>query len=291
MSRGRLLFIITIISFLSIFSGTLSTISSGHNIFDRQPKAAKVRVTSDMRRIRQMLQPFYSLLSSRKLYREYHNLLKTLWTCCPLQRDSLFDRRDIHETLLAMSDCRELIKHNQSQLSIECLASLKLFNPAITDLPKCDGGLLRNIADEHPFVVQLYNYTKNYCLDGLHPSLIFFNISQIIRCERAIRQGLINNRQAYNTYNTLSSSLLGTYIQNLNKYYDCDDPELWKSQNKDNDELTRTMLQYWRKLRTTDTSCAFLYHFLFCSIVFLLPGLSLILYVMIVPIIYIRVYS
>jgi hypothetical protein len=82
------------------------------------------------------------------------------------------------------------------------------------------------MADEHSFVVKLYNYTENYCVDGLHPSLIFFNISQIIRCERGIRQRLISNRQAYNTYNTLSSNLLGTYVQNLNKYYDCDDPEL-----------------------------------------------------------------
>jgi hypothetical protein len=143
-----------------------------------------------------------------------------------LQRDNLFDRRDFHEILLAMYDCRELIKHNQSQLSTECLANLRLFNPVTTDLPKCDGGLLRNMANEHSFVVKLYNYTENYCVDGLHPSLIFFNISQIIRCERGIRQRLISNRQAYNTYNTLSSNLLGTYVQNLNKYYDCDDPEL-----------------------------------------------------------------
>ena len=85
-------------------------------------------------------------------------------------------------------------------IKIKCLANLKLFNPATKDLLKCDGGLLRNIADEHPFVVQLYNYnTSKFCTDGLHPSLIFFNISEIIRCKRAIRQGLIRNPQAYNT--------------------------------------------------------------------------------------------
>jgi hypothetical protein len=42
-----------------------------------------MRVISGMRRIRQMLQPFRSVLSSRKLYNEYRNLLKTVWTCCP----------------------------------------------------------------------------------------------------------------------------------------------------------------------------------------------------------------
>jgi hypothetical protein len=137
-----------------MFSGTFLTISSRHNALDRQPNAAKMRVISDMRRIRQILQPYRSLFTSRELYREYHNLLKTLWTCCLLQRDFLFDRRDVHQTILDMSDCRENIKHNQSQLSTECLANLKLFNPAARDLPKCDGGLLRNIADEYPFVAQ-----------------------------------------------------------------------------------------------------------------------------------------
>jgi hypothetical protein len=240
----RLLFVITILSLFSILRGTLSTISSRHNASNLEPKATKIRITSDMRRIRQMLQPFHSLLSSRKLYREYHYLLQTLWTCCPLQRDFLFDRGDVHESLLAMSDCRELTKYHQSQLSTECLANLKLFNPVTTDLSKCDGGLLRNIADEYPFIVQLYNYTKNYCVDGLQPSLIFFNISQIIRCEHAIRQRLISNSQAYNTYNTLSANLLSVYVKNLNSYYDCNDPKLWKSQDKENEELTRTMVQY-----------------------------------------------
>jgi hypothetical protein len=146
--------------------------------------------------------------------------------------------------MLDMSDRRENIRHKQSQLSTECLANLKLFNPAANDLPKCDGGLLRNTADEYPFVVQLYNYTKTICVDGRHPSLIFFNISEIIQCERAIRQRLINNPQAYGTYDALSNSLLCIYVQNLSKYYDCNDPELWKSQDHENQELMKIIYQY-----------------------------------------------
>jgi hypothetical protein len=209
--RVRFLFYIIIIGLFSICIGTLSASSSQRNAFDRQPKAMKIKLTSDMRRIRRMLQPLSSLLSSRKLYREYYYHLKTLWTCCPLQRDFLFDRGDVHGTLLALYDCCELIKHNQSQLSSECTVNLKLFNPVTRNIPRCDGGLLRNIAGKYSFVIQLYNYTKNYCLDGLHPSLIFFNISQIIRCERAIRKALISNPQAYNIYNTLSTNLLNIY--------------------------------------------------------------------------------
>jgi len=146
--------------------------------------------------------------------------------------------------MLDMSDCRENIKHNKKQLSTECLANLKLFNPTDRDLPKCDGGLLRNIADEYPFVVQLYNYTKQFCVDSLHPSLIFFNISQIIQCERTIRQKLITNPRTYDTYDALSNSLLRTYIQNLNKYYDCSDLELWKNQEHENEELKKIIHQY-----------------------------------------------
>jgi hypothetical protein len=151
-SQNRLLLVITIISFLLILISTLSTTPSQQNIFNRQSKASKMKISSDMRRIRQMLQPFHSLLNSWKFYREYHSLLKTLWACCPSQRNFLFDRRDVHESLLAMSDCRELIKHNQSQLPIQCLTNLKLFNPVTTDLPKCDEGLLRN-------TFSLCNYT------------------------------------------------------------------------------------------------------------------------------------
>ena len=130
-SHGRRLFIVTMISFFPIFSGTLSL-----NVFDQQPKSAKMRVISDMRRIRELLQSYRSLLTSRELYREYYNMLKTLWTCCPLQRDFLFDRRDVHQTILDMSDCRENIRHNQSQLSTKCFVNLKLFIPSVRDLPK-----------------------------------------------------------------------------------------------------------------------------------------------------------
>ena len=132
-----------------------------------------MRAISDMRRIRTTLQSYHPLLISRELYREYHNMLKTLWTCCPLQRDSLFDTRDAHQTVLDMSDCCENIKLNQTRLSTECLNNLKFFNPVIQDFPKCDGGLFRNMAKEAPFLVQLYNYTEQFCVGGLHPKLIF----------------------------------------------------------------------------------------------------------------------
>jgi hypothetical protein len=230
-SHGRLFIIMTTITLLAISRGQLSNVSPRYNIFDRQQKPARMKMNSDMRRIRQKLAPVRSLFTSRNLYREHYNMLKTQWTCCLLQRDHLFDRRDIHQTVIETFNCYDFIKHNQSQLSTECRANLKLFNPTRGDVPKCDGGLLRNIADEHAFVIQLANYTEKWCPVGLPPMLIFFNISQIIQCERAIRQKLINSPQAYATYDTLSSNLLRIYVQNLKKYYDCNDPQLWNTQD------------------------------------------------------------
>jgi hypothetical protein len=236
-SHGRLLIMMTIISLITIYDGKLSAVSSHHNIFDRQQKAARMKVNSDMRRIQQTLQPLRSLFASRYLYREHYNMLKTQWACCPLQRDYLFDRRDIYHTVTGTYDCYDFIRYNQSHLSNECRVNLKLFDPIRGDVPKCDGGLLRNIADQYAFVVQLSNYTEKFCIDGLPPLLIYFNISQIIRCERAIRQELSKDHQAYATYNTLSRNLLGAYVQNLNKYYDCNDPQLWKSQDNEQDQF------------------------------------------------------
>ena len=156
---------------------------------------------------------------------------------CPLQRDHLFDRRDTYHTVTGTYDCSDFIRYNQSQLSNECRVNLKLFDPTRGDIPKCDGGLLRNIGDQYAFVVQLSNYTDKFCVDGLPPLLIYFNISQIIGCERAIRQELSKDSQAYATYDTLSSNLLSVYVQNLNKYYDCNDPRLWKSQDNEQDKF------------------------------------------------------
>ncbi|CAF1373270.1 unnamed protein product [Adineta steineri] len=240
-SHNHFLLIVIIISFFPILNRTILTASSSFNVSVRYPNASiKMRVILDMRRIRQTLQPYRSLLRSRELYREYYNMFKTLWTCCPLQRAFLFDTRNVHQSILDMINCQENIKHNQSRLSTQCLSNLKLFNPTTRDLPKCDGGLLRNIANEYPFVVQLYNYTEQFCVDGLHPNLIFFNISQIIQCERAIRQRLVNNPYAYDIYDTLSNSLLRIYVQNLNNYSDCN-----SSESSENEEQPTKLMYYY----------------------------------------------
>jgi hypothetical protein len=190
-----------------------------------------------MRRIRQMLQLFRSLFASRNLYRDHYRMLKTQWTCCPFQGDYSFDRRDVYHTVTGTYDCYDFIRLNQSQLSKRCRENLKWFNPIRGDVPKCDGGLVRNIADQYAFVVQLSNYTEAFCVDGISPLLIYSNISQIIRCERAIRQELRHDPQAYTTYNTLSSQLLKIYVHNLNNYYDCNDPDLWKSDDNEQDQF------------------------------------------------------
>ena len=151
-----------------------------------QQKASKMKVILDMRRIRQTLQPLRPLFAIRNLYREHYNMLKTQWACCPLQRSYLFDRRDVYNTVTGTYDCYDYIRYNHSQLSNECRVNLKLFDPIRGDVPKCDGGLLRNIADQYAFVAQLSNYTETLCADKLPSLLIYFNISQIIQCERVI---------------------------------------------------------------------------------------------------------
>ena len=171
-------------------------------------------------------------------------MLNTLWNCCPLQRTFLFDRRDVHQTLVDKSICLEHMTYNKTQLSSKCLANLKIFNPLTTPPPKCEGGLLKNIINEYTFVVELYKYTERFCANGLHPSLIYFNISDIIRCEHAIRQKLISNPRAYNKYDTLTKNLLHTYTTNLGKYYECDDPQLWKTDENEEDQLMKLLYQY-----------------------------------------------
>ena len=66
---------------------------------------------------------------------------------------------------------------------------------------------------------------------------IRYNHSQIIQCERAIRRELSKNSREYATYDTLSNGILKVYIQNLKKYYDCNDPQLWKSQENEQEQL------------------------------------------------------
>lgn len=225
-----------IIILFTICDAKLSAASPQYSVFDQQQRTSRIKVYSDMRRIRQMLHPLRSLFATRDLYREHYNMLKTQWMCCPLQRNYLFDRRAVYQTITETYNCYDFIRYNQSQLSNECRDNLKSFNPIRGDVPKCDGGLLRNIADQYAFVVQLSNYTEKFCVDGLPPLLIYFNISQIIQCERAIRKELSKDSQAYAAYDTLSTKLLGTYVQNLNKYYDCNDPQLWQRKDNEHDQ-------------------------------------------------------
>ncbi|UJR18732.1 hypothetical protein I4U23_005639 [Adineta vaga] len=113
--------------------------------------------------------------------------------------------------------------HKHYNILKKCQNNLQLFDPIRGDIPKYDGGLLPNIADQYSFVVQLSNYTEKFFINGLPPLLIYFNISQIIQCERITRQKLYQNFQVYYTYDVLSSPFLRIYMKNLNKYYDCDD--------------------------------------------------------------------
>ncbi|CAF1349645.1 unnamed protein product [Rotaria sordida] len=148
----------------------------------------------------------------------------------------------MHRYMVGAADCHAFIQNNKNHLSSQCQGSLKSFDPTHGVVPVCDGRLLRNIADKYIFVVQLYNYTKKWCVDGLHPMLIYFNITQIIQCERAIRQGLKSNPEAYSTYDSLSRNLLRVYVQNLNNYRDCDDPRLWDDEESEQTNSSTTKI-------------------------------------------------
>jgi len=223
--------IITIINLLTVYGTTPTIVSSQYNATEQYQKVVRTNINSDMRRIRQKLQPFRSLFTTRDLYHKHYNMLKTQWTCCPLQRNYLFDRRDVYNTVTGTYECYDFIQNHQNQLSNECRENLKLFNPIRGDIPVCDGGLLRNIADQYPFVVQLSNYTEKFCDHSLPPLLIYFNISQIIQCERAIRKQLSKDFQDYVTYDTLSGNILNVYVQNLKKYYNCHDLKLLQNED------------------------------------------------------------
>ena len=142
--------------------------------------------------------------------------------------------------MVGTADCNAFIQNSKSRLSSQCQTSLQSFDPTRGDLPVCDGRLLRNIADKYIFVVQLYNYTRAWCDDGLHPMLIYFNITQIIECERAIRHGLKNSPEAYSVYDTLSKDLLHVYVHNLNNYREFSDPRLWDDEEDEDSNSSAT---------------------------------------------------
>jgi hypothetical protein len=233
---------ITIVISSFIFSsGDLSTLSLKHNLSNPRKIITRTKIMTDMIRIRQMLRPLRPLFNTRDVYRKRYNMLKTLWTCCPAQRIYMFDIRDIHQTITGRSDCHNFIRDNKSRLTNQCQDNLRLFDPTRGDVEICDGRLLHNIAEKYSFVVQLSNYTERWCTDGLYPMLIYFNITQIIQCERDIRQALRNDPQAYFTYHTLSSNLLHVYVQNLNNYRDCNDPDFWDDQSDEETDLSATI--------------------------------------------------
>jgi hypothetical protein len=153
----------------------------------------------------------------------------------------MFDMGDIHQTVTGRANCHDFIRDNQHRLTSKCKDNLKLFDPT-RDAAICDGRLLRNMANNDAFVVELSNYTERYCTGGLYPMVIYFNISQIIQCEQDIRQRLRNNPQAYYIYDALSSNLLDIYVHNINNYRDCGDPHYWDKEEDDDDEKEGTSL-------------------------------------------------
>ncbi|CAF1018832.1 unnamed protein product [Adineta steineri] len=131
----------------------------------------------------------------------------------------------MHRYMVGIADCYVFIENNKNHLTNQCQISLKLFDPTRGDISVCDGRLLHNIADKYSFVVRLYNYTKTWCAGGLHPMLIYFNITQIIKCERKIREGLKKSPEACIAYDSISSDLLHIYVHNINNYRDCDEQD------------------------------------------------------------------
>lgn len=246
MTSYRFLLIMTII--ISVFTYSngelLSYISLKHNSSNQRKIIGKAKIKMDMRRIRHTLAPVRSLFNSRDVYKKHYNMLKTLWTCCSDQRINMFDMGDIHQTVTGRADCHDFIRDNQHHLTSKCKDNLKLFDPT-RDAAICDGHLLRNMANNDAFVVQLSNYTERYCTDGLYPMIIYFNISQIIQCEQDIRQRLRNNLQTYYIYDALSSNLLQKYVHNINNYRDCGDPHYWdKEEDDEKDDPSIPMTEY-----------------------------------------------
>jgi len=234
--------IIIIIELHILFGGESTSVGLQHNSFNQRKIITRTKINMDMRQIRQKLEPLRSLFNSREVYRRRYNMLKTLWECCPSQRIYMFDIRDIHQTVMGRSSCHNFIRDNKERLTSQCQDNLRLFDPTRGDVETCDGRLLRNIADKYAFAVQLSNYTERWCTDGLYPMLVYSNITQIFQCERAIRQRLKNDPQAYFTYDALSSNLLHDYVQNINNYRDCDDPQFWDDQGDEETDLSATVM-------------------------------------------------
>ena len=235
------------IDVLTLFCDKSLSVSLRNNSLNQQNIVSTNKIKIDIYRIEQTLQPLQSLYNSRDVYRKYNNMLQTLWTCCPAQRIHMFDVRNVHQALTGRTDCRDFIQNNQNHLTTQCQKDLKLFNPTRGDLGTCDGHLLRNLADQYIFVVQLFNYTKRWCMDDLHPMLIYSNINQILPCERAIRRRLRKEPESYTTYDVLSRKILDVYVQNLNNYRDCKDSHFWNEDvGKEEIDPSLPMVEYRR---------------------------------------------
>mgnify|MGYP001040508148 CR=1 FL=1 len=211
-------FVSFIIICMNVF--TLSN-NEFHTSFNQRKIVVKSKINQDISRIKQKLEPIRCLFNSRATYYKHHTMLKTLWTCCPQQRISMFDIRNSHQARLTRTDCINSIRNNRIYLTKQCHNDLKSFDPIHEGIDFCDGQLLRNLADKHIFVVELLNYTKKWCIDGFYPMLIYSDINQILPCERAIRQGLRKDRQSYDTYDTLSNNILDVYVKNIQNYRQC----------------------------------------------------------------------
>lgn len=223
---------------ISIYGNTLSnnkfpSISSQSYSFNRQTSASINKIKADIHRIRQILKPLRPLYNSRDVYRKYHNMLQTLWTCCPEKRIDMFNMRDIYRTLAGRTDCYYFILENRTRLASECNNKLKLYDTTNEDIGVCDGRLLRNLDDHYIFGTQLSNYTKKWCIGGFHSMLIYSDINQILPCERAIRRGLRNDVEVYAKYDNLSNQILARYVQNIYNYRDCNDPHYFDAEPGD----------------------------------------------------------
>ena len=221
-----------------------SSISLQYQSLTQHKLVSRSKIKNDMYRIQQTLETIRSLFHSRYIYGKHNNMLKTLWACCPQQRIYMFDVRNGHQAMLGRTDCHNSIRDNSTSLTKQCQSNLKLFDPTHEGIFICDGRLLRNLADRYVFVVELLNYTKRWCNDGLYPMLIYSDLNQILPCERAIRQRLRKDPQSYATYDALSSNILDVYVQNLHDYRDCGDPNYWDKEDYEESETTISMFEY-----------------------------------------------
>jgi hypothetical protein len=145
---------------------------------------------------------------------------------------------------MGTDDCHNFIRDNRTRLTRQCQNNLKSFDPTYEGVYICDSRLLRNLADKYVFVVELSNYTKIWCIDGLYPMLIYSDINQILPCERAIRQGLRKDPQSYATYDALSSNILHVYARNLHNYRNCGDPNFWDNEDYEETDTSIPMFEY-----------------------------------------------